>query len=405
MIIHQPELYVNGKEIVVEAYIEIASSKMSATNLPKSLWFSFPRSYQPYVVDHADGFLTSLILNAMYFNEDIEIRAKVSPRLAYGLEEFQRIFNIWFPKKFKRVNIKYDTLEEIQNKDNITAVATAFTGGVDSFYTLWRHLPQNQSIPAFQVTHGIFVLGWDIDLGDMVRTEKLLSQHRALFKRLNLDLIIAKSNVREFSRNRIDWIYAHGGALIGTALVLGSLIQRFYVPSTFQYNYLDPIGTSPLLDHLLGTASMEIIHDGAATQRFDKIDQLVQLTETFSNLRVCTNNNYHGGYLNCGKCHKCIHTIVYLETIGELYKYNVFANPYSFLIFFRWFFLAEISNEALKRFIKRAIRERRFEITLMMLWVALSVQIRKIVLYVIDKFSYEAKHRILEWKKSTKLKV
>ena len=46
-------------------------------------------------------------------------------------------------------------------QDDILSIIT-FTGGVDSTFTLWSHLPQNQPVPEFRITHAIFLKGFDI---------------------------------------------------------------------------------------------------------------------------------------------------------------------------------------------------------------------------------------------------
>ena len=89
----------------------------------------------------------------MYAGEDLTIKGEISASLAYNLYEYREIFYTWYPKLFRQVNISFEkTISPSRPVGN--AVATALSGGVDSFYTLWAHLPENQSIPDARLTHG-----------------------------------------------------------------------------------------------------------------------------------------------------------------------------------------------------------------------------------------------------------
>ena len=103
MIIHNPEIFVRDGKVTVSARIEL---KHDIPQFPQTLWFSFPEAYEPFVSDRIDGFVVVVLRMAMYFNEPLEVRGAVSPLLAYNLEECQRIFNMWHPKKFKIIDVE-----------------------------------------------------------------------------------------------------------------------------------------------------------------------------------------------------------------------------------------------------------------------------------------------------------
>jgi len=88
MVIHKPIITEEEEEICVSAKVEVKSSKIKA---PDNLWFTFPRSYKEYITDRTDGFAAALLPIAMALDEDMEVKGVVSPRLAYGLREHQKI--------------------------------------------------------------------------------------------------------------------------------------------------------------------------------------------------------------------------------------------------------------------------------------------------------------------------
>jgi hypothetical protein len=129
----------------------------------------------------------------------------VSPRFAYGLDEYAGVFQVWRPKTFKPIEIKYREINSPDHRAEPRAVGQAFSGGVDSFFTLWSHLPDNMQLQDFQVTHGIFTQGVDFELYE---TETYVSTYKKLgrlFKDLGLTLIPAATNYRDFWRYRLGW--------------------------------------------------------------------------------------------------------------------------------------------------------------------------------------------------------
>ena len=360
MIIFQPEVNNVDGSIVISSDVEVQSPSLASIEMPNKLWFSFPETYQDFISHQSDGFVASLILRAMVLGEDVEVRGTTSSRLAYGLEEFQAIFSAWLPRNLKKVGTTYQKLTSGSKPLSTHGVATAFSGGVDSFFTLFSHLPQNQLNSDYQITHGLFIHGFDVPLSNVELYNALWLRHRALFGDLGLTLLSAKTNIRQFYAHQLDWLYAHGGALIGTALVLGKLFRSFYVPSDYDYTHPVPLGISPLTDHLFSTENTQIIHHGASTSRSHKIDQIAKWQVTFTNLTVCSGPQKAKEHLNCGKCHKCVSTMMHLYVIDQLSNYAVFPKCNIFILCFRWFFNMGVDYEFLTTLIMRSFKVRKF---------------------------------------------
>lgn len=97
---------------------------------------------------------------------------------------------------------------------------------------------------------------------------------------------------------------SQGGALASVALLLG--FPRVYVPSSYSYNQLFPLGSHPLTDPLYSTEGTQIVHDGCAARPVDKIREVAQDKLVLANLRVC----FDDINTNCGRCQKCLRTMV-----------------------------------------------------------------------------------------------
>lgn len=335
MIIHQPETTLQNSEICISSRIEISKP---VTNLPDRLWFRFPESCSAFLVDHSNGFAASLALLAMYLEEPLEVRGVVSPRLAYGLLEWQKVFHLWMPGQFHLTDLKFERFQALQKGEVQEKVGCAFSGGVDSLFTVWSHLPQNQPVRSAQITHGLFIQGFDISLHQGERFLALYERYMQAFTELGLELLPARTNVLDFYRFRVGWEIAHGGPLIGIAQVFGGLFGRFYVPSTYSYLACKPQGTTPVTDHWLSTETLEVVHHGAAKRRIEKYKALGDWPVAHQLLRVCTTTKpSEQTAFNCCRCGKCMRDMIMLEVLGFLPRFVTFREPFGYRSIFRLF--------------------------------------------------------------------
>ena len=271
MTIHTPELSRRDGWVTVASRIEFAAADIE---LPKKLWFRFPEEFAPYVTDRADGFVSLLVSLAMRIGEPIEVRGKLSPRLLYGLREYQSALLSWKPPGYRRVEIRCNQLEPAPKGEFQTGVVTPFSGGVDSTYTLWAHLPRNQPLVDFQVTHALYVQGVDVSLDDENTMGEILERHSALFSRLNIEFIPAASNHYPFAAYR-EWITFRSGLFTAAVVqVLGRRFRRLISTGNLCYNDVVRKSRSPATDYLFSTETLEVVHHGSGARRYEKLASL-----------------------------------------------------------------------------------------------------------------------------------
>jgi hypothetical protein len=88
---------------------------------------------------------------------------------------------------------------------------------------------------------------------------------------------------------------------------------RTYVPSSWTYAHLVPWGSHALLDSLWSTEACELVHDGAESPRTGKVAAIVASDVALRVLRVCLADT---DAYNCGRCEKCLRTMVTLHLLG-----------------------------------------------------------------------------------------
>jgi hypothetical protein len=312
MIVHQPEIQKSNGEITIAARVE---TQDKIPGLPEVMWFTFPESCEPWISERGDGFLASILVPAMYFQEKVEIRPIVSPRTAYNLDETMNALFHRSGGKLKPIELKFHDFSKPDSEKVAGGVGTAFSGGVDSFFTLWSHLPQNQPIEDARLTHGIFVQGFfDINFHHQAYYAHWLEIYSRLFEENHLKLLQVRTNVGYFSHPWVDWAFGHIPSLIGISMILGRLFRRFYIPSSGERPH-EQINYGTPTTQLLSTETLEAIYHAPRINRLEKTKTISQWDQARNLLRVCVDHKKDIGITNCGKCEKCLRTIITLNIL------------------------------------------------------------------------------------------
>jgi len=333
MRIQQPRIDDDGNDVIVSAAVEVESVR---TELPKELWFAFPRRCRPWVSDHLDGFAVALLPLAMTFGENLHLEGVLSPRLFRGLQEYQRLQCAWKPTSFKKMRIEPKHLQPAQTGTSEAGVACSYSGGVDSSYTLWRHLPGNEPNMKYRISHCLMINGFDADsdIGDEGRFSRIQSAMEPRLAELGVELVVCRTNYMSFSDPHI-LKQSFGAMVTAPALVLGQMFSCFFVPASYLFNQFFRDGSHLLIDHLLSTESMETVHDSSHVTRPEKTAIVGDWSSTYTTLRVCFNatgyNEETGSIVNCSRCEKCIRTMKTLEISGKLERYQTFSRTPSHL--------------------------------------------------------------------------
>ena len=333
MIISTPEIKIARGRVIVSAQIRF---KQHPLNKPDTAWFSFPEKFSPFISGRADSFAAGLMPLAVALHEDLTIEGTISPRLINGMREYQQVMGLWFPELMRPVKINAQIQEALPITQSGQKCVTLFSGGVDSSYTLLSHLPDRQKIPAFQVKGALFIHGMDIPLQNQSSYSESLKLFTQQLQPLGVEVIPCTTNMHYFTSGLLTWEIAHGGAIIGTGMVLDKLIGSLLVPSSYSIDELIPWGSSPLIDHLLSTETIKIIHHGSTISRIDKVNAISHWEPAHNFLRVCVDENKRSATKNCSKCEKCIRTMTMLEICETLSEFKTFQPSFNKWNILKW---------------------------------------------------------------------
>ena len=332
MIISEPEIKFINERIIVAAHITFDRRPL---NKPDTIWFSFPEKFIPFISVRADPFAAGLLQLAMVLEEDLIIEGQVSPVLYHGMKEYQQTMSEWFPQIMCPIKIEASVQEALSADDAGHNCVTLFSGGVDSSYTLMSRLPDQQQNPASQVQGALFIHGLDIPLQNQNSYQESLTFFDRHISPLGVELIPCATNLRYFTSGILNWGLAHGSAIISTGLVLDRMIANLLIPSS-SIDIKIPWGSSPLIDHLLSTETVKVIHEGSTISRIEKIAAIANWEPAQNYLRVCVDEDKRHGVQNCSRCEKCIRTMTMLEICGSLPKFQTFHGSFGKWDILKW---------------------------------------------------------------------
>lgn len=277
-------------------------------------------------IDHVDESIlnipavSSLLPLAWAVGADLTVK-KLDKTFVESLNKLKPIFKKWHPTFSFETRIKVE--EIVSNKFSNSGYALLFSGGLDSTVSYIRNREKKPCL--------IFIRGMDIQTKypDLWHTVK---RHVLEFaKKENVKVSFVKSNIRELffegllsvEFGRSWWVrVSHGLVLIGLCAPLskenfGTLLiastRGPQKPREVRY----PLGSSPVIDERISWADVRVIHDCYNLNRQQKIRHVLKPfveTQYHPTLVVCTEPLRQD--INCGKCHKCLNTMVGLILEG-----------------------------------------------------------------------------------------
>ncbi len=269
------------------------------------------------LVDSPEAAAAMSLLPAMTGADRLLIDRPLDRRLLERLPDVQAILRSW-GWKWDYARGKPELIEVVCPVANPQAAspgpgeALFFSGGVDSL---------EAALASPSVTHLVFVAGFDLFIEDP-DLDAVRAHIDGMARSLGKELITVDTNLKHLADDTGPWLPYVGSAMAGVALLLAGTVSRVRVASSVPYAALRPNGSHPLLDHLWSTEAVEILHTRAHFTRTQKLARIADDPTARSALRVCWQGPTAA--LNCGRCEKCLRTMVALEAHGKREAFTSF---------------------------------------------------------------------------------
>ncbi len=262
-------------------------------------------------------FLTNILPISWVFDLGVEVQ-ELDKTFYDSIPGIKKGYEEMYPMLTFTGELNYSKIVEIKNKGQHSACL--FSGGVDAYCTLLRHIDEKPDI--------ITIFGSDIELTDKNGIENVNKLNNEIANELNIKYESIYSNFREvlnyhnlyksiskFLEGEWWHEFQHGIGIIGLVAPLSYLKSYgiVYIASSYcetqkgQYT----CASDPTIDNKLKYGNTITIHDGYELNRQDKIAFICEMKKKINipqiKLRVCWESS---GGKNCCHCEKCYRTMI-----------------------------------------------------------------------------------------------
>jgi len=288
-----------GEEILLVADVESANY-LSGENCEKQIWFSVPEKYGEYLtVDHYDGFLVALLYPAMAYGEDIEIDGAVSEKLLDSVNNYVIFILLAYSSWLKKIKV---TAKETTDKiiESAMHIGTGFSGGVDSFCTVYDRFAQETN-PKFKIDT-LTNLNVGNYYGKSPMDTNIIFQEA--YKRLSgfpdsvgLPYIPINSSLAFIYHQKWNFQKIYVLNTMAGVLIMQNYFIKYYFASTCAYSEL-PVFMKAYIDldmaafcevyicQFLSTETLQFIPDGHQYTRTQKTERISHYSPTYNFLEV-----------------------------------------------------------------------------------------------------------------------
>jgi hypothetical protein len=334
MIINKP--YIETRED--QTYL-ISKIKDEVSNIEEDVFFAVPNEYGNYLCDEvADAFVVAMLLPALVSKQDIYINAPISEILFYQIEN-----NLTYTlsKVFKKKPIKIIPKSTITLNFNPTAVATGFSGGIDSFTTVLQH---TQDVTDNLILTNLTLFNVGSYGNDYKKTQVTFAEDikraKSISNIFGLPLLTIDSNFNLFYNNREEKIFNFSPrstmCLIAGVLSLQKFFKYYFISSTgtiedIKLSKHDQYYYEWLVTSFLSNNNSQIIIANSDLNRVEKTKYIADNKIAKNNLYVCAADIYNEKHYtqykkdtspNCSECIKCLRTLITLDLLGKIEHYS-----------------------------------------------------------------------------------
>ncbi|CAG0954742.1 hypothetical protein ANRL3_00482 [Anaerolineae bacterium] len=295
----------------------------------RDVYFATDEAYAADLAPGQHAFLTACLIPAMRHGERrIKLDEPIAPELRNGLHINMVYLRSWYGTPRNLVQIEASTERRQPIPRTATNAASFLSGGIDSLATLRANRLNYPADHPYSIADCLIVHGFDIGGREAVGDEadffdRTLATLTPIAQDARVHLIPVATNIRHLDDDVTFWMYEfHGAALAAVAHALCRRISRVCIAGTMHVPFLEPWGSHPALDSNYSSVDLQVEHDGLAMSRLEKVQLIADWDVALRDLRVCTMNPARG--LNCGRCEKCLRTMLELLACGKLARTSAF---------------------------------------------------------------------------------
>jgi hypothetical protein len=314
MIVRRPRLELAATQARLVTRVESDSGAFE----PCTVSLGVARAHADWIDTTGSPWVPPLLILAARLGEDLRLEAPVSRRLLGGAAQAGALFAEWWGFRVPRIEAE----PAVDAGPPGPEALCCFTRGVDSWFSVRRLLAGDGGPRPTRLLYGP-----DLDHHySPPRRREAVRRTAEAAAQLGLPLLVVHHDIRALLDRFLLWEDTHGGVLAGTALALGHAVATFVQPAGYDLAHAAPTGSTPDLDPLWSTERTTVIHHAAEVGRTAKVRALADDPIVLPRLKVCWNEDIDD---NCGRCRKCLRTMLQLALAGALDRTDAFRAPLS----------------------------------------------------------------------------
>lgn len=314
--IEKPFIEYDKENAVLNTFINIDNKR-------EILWFKVNNKFGKYLCDErGDAYLVAVLHYAMTHGHDIELDVPVTEDLLYNVDTYLIDGLVTYNPSYHRPTIKAEVASA--PLPNAGAVGTGISCGVDSLYALARE--SDSLFPNHKITHLAFNNVGSHGVGEKAHMlyNKRLQRPREFAEEYGYEFVASDSNLMDVIKQ--SHFYTHTYSSMFPVLCLQKLYSVYYYASggyryeefTLEAKKGRCSGSYEILSlPAFSSHQLRIYSQGENMTRMQKLKRVVDYAPSYKYLNVCL----HDGR-NCGKCEKCVRTMMGLDVIGKLDLYK-----------------------------------------------------------------------------------
>ncbi len=262
-----------------------------------------------------ESFLSAFLLPAMAAGRDLLCDEPVDPLWLENNQRLQEIFHRWWG--YFLIRVQAPLASDLRQQTGRSALL--FSAGVDSFHTLLKHPDRIDCL--------LFAEGLDVKIDNNAYREHARALVRRVAASKGMSCLGIATNLRQHPLfKRMDYLRTHGAALAACAHQLDRHCGRLIINSSSVTEFNIPFGTHWDTDPLWSSSSLGVDHWGQHRWRAEKLTEIMREPIVRQNLRCCF-ERLSPPALNCGRCEKCVRTMLILHQHGQLDGFEALQPP------------------------------------------------------------------------------
>ena len=289
--------------------------RVSALVDGRSVWFE---STDVQLAAASEAFGAALLVPALHAGRPLRLAGGVCEEWATNFARLTNEFRrLWYPAAARPLAVPAVNTPAPAVGQQPGRSALCFSGGVDAFHALLAS--------RCDITTLIYAVGYDVPLHHQRRGAAVAAMVRAVAAETGCGSAAITTNLRRHPLLKATpWLRAFGGPLAALGHLLGPDVGRILIASDGLGFEHPEVGSRPSTDPLHGSSTLAVEHVAHAVTRLDKIRAIATEPLVQQHLRVCWHKA--GSALNCGRCEKCVRTMLALDACGTLGRFGGFEH-------------------------------------------------------------------------------